>query len=630
VFAALPGNAAAFPLIDPPERIAADPGYPTRLLDFNGDGLLDIAGVGGQGVSLALGTETGFAAAQAVTVTATESPRRALAVDDMTGDGRDDLVVTFAKDASMALLRGRADGVLTAPAAADSYSIGTSATYWPPTAVNVADIDGDDDLDVAAALGVDADTYIPPNTDENGTVTVFLNDGDGDLTPTGQALSVNAPADLLLVPLAGDNDPELIVSQSNRAAESSVKLFPGSTGGSFGAGVQLAAGKTAGALDWADFNEDDRPDLVVAHGTQVGGAESPVSVLPGAAAAAALGARIDVQGANGTQVAAADLDRDGHDDLYVADGRLALPFEGGHDDPIFIRGLGNLGFTGRDQPRTEFERFEHSPQVADLDADGKLDVLTAGSYGNTGGNSYFIRYGMGPQLVPDPAEIDFGNLTVGDRTATQDVVFTNIGPGTAAGITRQGVGDTPDFAVEQDGCTAATLTVGQSCTLAVAFAPSAAGDREALFSTFAADADFLYEADLWGTGESPVSQPSVTSPVTAAPMPSRASVTRTTLKTLLRRGLRFTQRFPVRGRVRWTLELSTRTRGANAGRQVTIGRAVRTVSRPGVRRVVIKLTRQGRRLARRVRPRQVVLRTSFTAAGASRAGVLALRVRLRR
>jgi FG-GAP-like repeat len=615
VFAWSSGSASAFPLVEPPEHVDSPPGFPIAVLDFNGDGLLDLASGGNADVRLALGTAMGFAEQQTVPLAGAQGDRPGLVAAELTGDDYEDLVLTTSATASLVLVRGRADGVLTAPPPEDVDAFGAAGSDGRPVSVDVGDVDGDEDLDVVAGLGVDADSNDPPNTEENGTVSVFTNSGDGALTQTAQQpLAVNAPGDVLLLPLAGDNDPDLIVAQTNR---SSVKVFPGADGASFGAGVSVDGGPSPWRLDWADFDNDGQFDIVVSS------EQASASILPGGADPATLGPRIGVADADGQYVGAADLDRDGLDDLYVADGRPPLPFPGASDDPIFLQGHGDLTFGARDQPLRQFSRSEYDPQFADIDGDDKLDVVTGGTL-ESGGTAYLIRYGLGPQLVPGPSAVDFARHALGTRSSAEQVLFTNIGPGTAAGITGFAVGDAAEFPVVSETCTGAVLAVGQSCALSIAFNPLALGGRFLFRSVYAGDADYLYGVDLYGEGVAgPTRNPSP--PASSAPdvQPRAAKLASPSiaLKTLRRRGLRFTQFFPEAGRARWTLEFPHGAR--------VLARVARTIDQPGTARVRLKPTRRRARLLTRRRPSRLLLRTVFTAPGEP-PDVLVATVRIRR
>ena len=418
------GEAMAFPVLDAPEVVpgSLDVASTSVVLDYDDDGFLDIAALNyGRTVTLRLGTATGFAAAQTLELGGgNDTP--GLVAADLTGDGYDDLVAIGGQVISLVVIRGRVDGALVAPAPGDVHALaapelGSGAL----TSLDVGDLDADGDLDVAAAVGAQTDTGTPANTAETGQVRILVNAGDGTLAASATTLAVNAPRDVMLVALSGDGDPDLVVAQANREASTTVKVFPGGSGRRRSALPTYApAGAPATELDWGDFNGDARPDLVVAHAAVNNHAQQPASILPGAPAPASFGAPISVAAADGTHVIAADLDRDGRDDLYVSDGRLA---SGDSDNPIFVRGLGGLQFGAREQSPVEDDpRYESRPQIADIDGDGKLDIVTTG-WDGLPPDEIFIRYGVGPQLVPLPADgIDFGYVALGARLPPQPVV----------------------------------------------------------------------------------------------------------------------------------------------------------------------------------------------------------------
>ncbi|MCA1686996.1 MAG: VCBS repeat-containing protein, partial [Planctomycetia bacterium] len=305
-------EAPAFPLVEPPQLVAGPIGPTLATLDYNGDGFVDIAGLGTDGtLVLRLGTATGFAPPQSLTLPG-GGYASALVAGDLTGDGRDDLVAAFGQSASVVLIRGRADGGLAPVTAGDIHAMGTpTISNAIPTSIDIADLNGDGHPDVAAGMGVDGDSSTPANTLENGHVTIFLNDGTGGLTASPVTLPVNAPGDLLLLPLSGSGRPDLIVAQRNSPGATAVKIFRGGSGASFGPATYAPSGAQATGLDWGDFNEDGRPDLVVMHGAAGTLAAQPASVLPGSAGPAGVGAAITVPAADGGQIVVADLDRDG-------------------------------------------------------------------------------------------------------------------------------------------------------------------------------------------------------------------------------------------------------------------------------------------------------------------------------
>ncbi|MEG9431300.1 choice-of-anchor D domain-containing protein [Terriglobus sp. ADX1] len=93
-----------------------------------------------------------------------------------------------------------------------------------------------------------------------------------------------------------------------------------------------------------------------------------------------------------------------------------------------------------------------------------------------------------------PASLSFSNTAVNSTSATQTVSFTNNGTA-AATLTAATISG--DFRTASNSC-GSSLAIGASCSIAVVFAPSAAGIRSGILSL--ADADALHSVSLQGTG----------------------------------------------------------------------------------------------------------------------------------
>ena len=91
----------------------------------------------------------------------------AVAIGDVNGDGKPDLVVADAGNNAVIVLPGKGDGTFGAPV---SYSLG--ATPVSPASIALADLDGDGKLDIV--------------TGNIGSVTVLLNNGSGGFLPPGE------------------------------------------------------------------------------------------------------------------------------------------------------------------------------------------------------------------------------------------------------------------------------------------------------------------------------------------------------------------------------------------------------------------------------------------------------------
>ncbi|HXT22109.1 MAG TPA: choice-of-anchor D domain-containing protein, partial [Thermoanaerobaculia bacterium] len=102
----------------------------------------------------------------------------------------------------------------------------------------------------------------------------------------------------------------------------------------------------------------------------------------------------------------------------------------------------------------------------------------------------------GPAIASAPASLDFGTVTVGITSAAQTVTVSN--PGTAT-TTLTGITSTSaEFAIQSNGC-GASLAAGASCTVGVAFAPSAGGGRTGTL-TIASSAGSPLAVALTGNG----------------------------------------------------------------------------------------------------------------------------------
>ncbi|HEX2165054.1 MAG TPA: VCBS repeat-containing protein, partial [Thermoanaerobaculia bacterium] len=354
----LAGTAAATEIPWEPHLSSSRPDGPTAVVagDFDGDGDLDamVASDGDDRVRWAVNTDGAGAFGFLQTVAVVANPVD-LAVGDLDGDGDLDAVAaSFGAPGALVWLEN--DGSPDALA----WPAREIAERVTPIDVELADLDGDGDLDVAAASVLDDGiawhendgAAVPSFTlrgvtfDEDGLGGA---EGDADGAAAVLALDLDSDGDLDLVTASHDND---------RVA------WHENTDGAGGFGAQQAIDSTldgARRLAAGDFDRDGDPDLV-ASGLIDGRVVRFLQTAPGVFASPQL---VDER-AGASTLDVADPDRDGDLDLLMAD-----------DHGVRWREhAGDLGVRTLDVSVAP-DWGPHAAAWADLDGDGDLDVLAA-------------------------------------------------------------------------------------------------------------------------------------------------------------------------------------------------------------------------------------------------------------
>ncbi len=334
--------------------------------DFNGDGIADAAvtSSGSNVVSVLMGAPGG-SFQPAVNYPVGADPV-AIVAGDLNHDGHPDLVVvnsnpnTGGANGSISVLLGKGDGTF---AAAVTYGVGLV-----PTAIAMADFDGDGNQDVAVVVGNPNFIFNP------GYVTVMLGSANGTFGTQSNYNVELAPVSIAVADFNGDGKPDLAVGNSlgsftNPQSEVSVLLNNGS--GSFGGAVNFgvgAAGAIPISLAAADFNNDGRLDLAVAVNNS-----NALLIAQGNGDGTFTGLGFQAVGNNPIWLAAGDLNGDGKMDLAVANNS---------DNTVSILlGNGDLTFTA-----ANVYSVGNKPTnlvLADLNGDAKLDLAVVNNSDNT-------------------------------------------------------------------------------------------------------------------------------------------------------------------------------------------------------------------------------------------------------
>src|SRR5271157_4918191 len=321
--------AASYPLGAGPLSVA--------LADLNGDQKLDLIAVnrGDKSVSVLLGNGDGTFQS-ALTYPAGNGPI-SVAVGDFNKDGKPDLAIagdcglsTCSQPGNVSVLLGNGDGSFQSAA---TYAVGYS-----PSSIVAGDVNGDGKLDLAVANACGKHS----SCQSHGTATVLIGDGKGAFTSSGDVQLGNSPSALTLGNLNGDGALDLVAAYR---ADNKVGVLLGNGDGTFKTQVTYQVGTAPSAVVVADFNGDGKRDVAVANFK-----DSKVSVLFGNGDGTLQTAVHYAVGVGPESLVAIDPNNSGHADLVSANGNGGLspqgsdvtvlrnlkPQDGTHSDTILV------------------------------------------------------------------------------------------------------------------------------------------------------------------------------------------------------------------------------------------------------------------------------------------------------
>ncbi len=387
--------------------------------DFNLDGIPDLAVAGSEGVSIFLGVGEGrFGAPSTIHILQGSNPYSDLAVADINGDGKPDLVLFDGFHIGVTLF-GKGDG---------TFTVGPQFSETPTNAFNqvfAADFnrDGKPDLALGSELGIN----------------ILLGNGDGTFSaPT--LLPVDGNRCIAVGDVNGDGNPDAVACGFN------VEVFLGNGNGTFRAPMQSITPSQAVYLTVGDLNGDGKLDLVGVATSDNGSNPDlgPVYVLFGNGDGT-FQTTIQVHSDIGPLFAAAigDVNGDGLPDI-VAGGQFGLVAT------ILNEGAATFKLDSV-YPITFGATYQDTLLLADLKSDNKLDVVTS----NSGGYYFSILFNRSNSSYKDLVSVPVLSVS-----GVAGLTNTNLTPLAQADFNGDGHDDFAFLVGQQKGATGFDVYLG--------------------------------------------------------------------------------------------------------------------------------------------------------------------------
>ena len=317
--------------------------YACALGDFNGDSKPDlaVANNSSRNISVLMGNGDGTFGAKTDYDVGLNA--YGVVVVDLNGDNKLDLVAAtaFSITSNVSVLLGNGDGTFQSRV---DYAFSGSPQ---PNSILASDFDNDNKNDVVVVNGSGA--------------TVFLGNGDGTLKPPANYGSSNFATSVAVGDFNVDGKIDLAVSSYGTGSNGVVSVMLGKGDGTFFPSVNYASAPSPFALAKSDFNADGKIDLATAN-TQV----DHSSVLLGNGDGTFQAFVNYATDPHGYGLSTGDLNGDGHSDLVVARNGGGVSV---------LKGNGNGTF----QKSVNFQAGGFFATLFDLNGDGKLDVISAGT-----------------------------------------------------------------------------------------------------------------------------------------------------------------------------------------------------------------------------------------------------------
>ena len=349
--------------------------YPVGLVttDINQDGKPDVAVVDSAGKAVFLLNTTAsssqtasFAALKTFTLASSTGTPSAIATADFNGDGKPDLALSIMNGANSGTLQVLMNNTTKDATTPSFASLGTYSTQVDPSAVAVADINGDQKPDIIVANAGSA------------SISVFLNTSTSTTTSfaSGQTISVgNTPKQLATADVNSDGKPDLIVTDSGTHPTVLINTTTkGASTASFSSTSLTAVPQYSVGVTTPDLNGDTKPDLVFANSNNSNGLVLLNTTSANASTPSFSTPQTVSSGLQPESAQSGEINGDAVPDVVI----------GNYYDGTVTVYLNKTSTNGSSASLTSGKTFTVGTKpdqiaIADINGDGKSDIITADS-----------------------------------------------------------------------------------------------------------------------------------------------------------------------------------------------------------------------------------------------------------
>jgi fibronectin type 3 domain-containing protein len=355
-----------------------------------------------------------------------------IAIGDLDGDGKPDLVVTNTGSNTVSVFRNTSvSGSITASSFASKVDF-TTGSY--PEGVAICDLDGDGKPDLVVINDISNTVSVFRNTSVSGSITT------SSFAPKVDFATGSAPEGVAIGDIDGDGKPDLVVTNtgSNTVSVFRNTSVSGSiTAGSFATKVDFTAGSYPDRVAICDVDGDGKPDFVITNYSS-----NTVSVfrntsVSGSIAPSSFASKVDfTTGLYPIGLVVSDVDGDGKPDIVVANN---------HSNTLSV--FKNTSFPGSITASSFASKVDFATglgaefvAIGDLDGDGKPDLAVTNYSSNT--VSIFRNTGTAGAITVSSfaPKVDFttgtnpGYVVIGDIDGDRkpDLVVANLGANTVS------------------------------------------------------------------------------------------------------------------------------------------------------------------------------------------------------